>query len=425
LADTKIPSPIEGSKPDPTDLLYDDNFDYSVQRGHVSIAGKQGHLELTMPIEGGHATLSGRFGAHGVFKVLSVPVSGTIKPIRGHLDAVMAPMLHEDWTIDPNAKLSVHLQTCNFQVKHVGTVSVCNLLTKEFEKHKDKYIKQLNAFLADTNVMRHRVSDFWRQAFISRRLSQEQPLWLVIKPTAVFVAPLRAEGNYLNVAFGMKARTELYFQESSPENTSTDLPSLGIVANPSPTLDLTVPVGIDYGSAGQALSKELSKHSIDVGGSRVRVDDLQLRSAGNRLLVQVRLTASEGWFRRTTVSASFFARPNLDRNAGVLSLTDIDFDLTTRNYLLRAAKWFLDPILLQQLQKAARLDLRDFEERSLEKARSEIRKAKANLPNKVDAAVDLDHITLSDVRVTPSQLYVVAEAHGAVSVVLDEIPVHE
>jgi hypothetical protein len=161
-------------------------------------------------------------------------------------------------------------------------------------------------------------------------------VWLVMRPTAAGVIPLRGEDRRLRAGAHVVARPHIVLG-SKPSATATPLPSL----TPAPdghAFNLAVPIDVPYTEIEHQIDSlfQLSGEGLRfpaAGRFYVKPTAIQLYGYGTKAIVRLAFEGS------ATGVLYLVGTPSYDPIRNLLTIPDLDYSLETKNLLLKLTSW--------------------------------------------------------------------------------------
>jgi len=126
---------------------------------------------------------------------------------------------------------------------------------------------------------------------------------------------------------------------------------------------------LDYDSLSNLLNAQIRNRRIELDkfGKYVIVDQCQIYGAGNeRLIVKINFSGSDqGIFYLT-------GRPEYDQEKKLLHVKELDFDIRTKDFMLKTANWLFSRKIINDLQPYSKFDVSSYETSILSRINSEL-----------------------------------------------------
>ncbi len=178
--------------------------------------------------------------------------------------------------------------------------------------------------------------------------------WLRINPVSLRINTLYAHNDSLHINLGLAARPSIALEKPDREEPRP-VPNLGAFSNQE-GFNVFLDARLDYDSLGKLVNARLQNTQFTFSKGpltkQVVIRDCRLSGQDNeRLIIRVEFGGSyEG-------VAYFTGRPAYDDSTRVIELRDLDFDVRTRDVLLKSARWLFSRKITAELKKYARIEL--------------------------------------------------------------------
>ena len=229
------------------------------------------------------------------------------------------------------------------------TTQVMNGLKEELDATKAALDKNYG-----TVDLRPRFQQLWEQ--LSKAYHVYNTGWLQINPQKIRINNLFARNDSLYVYLGLSAKPVITFEK--PKELNTVVP---IIKDFSQRQDFSIFLDavLNYDSLSNLLNQHLANKEFDLNKGGVKkkfiVRDCKLYGEGNeKLIIKVNFSGTnEGTFYLT-------GKPVYDKETRILQIKDMDFDIKSKNALLKTAEWLFSKKILTEISKYTKYDLTSF-----------------------------------------------------------------
>ena len=177
--------------------------------------------------------------------------------------------------------------------------------------------------------------------------------WLQINPTKIRINNLFARNDSLNVYLGLAAKPTVSFEK--PQEHFTITPGITDF-NYNPGFNIFLDAVLNYDSLSNILTEQLADKRFDLTSNKhIIVKDCSVYGMDNEnLVIKVNFEGSE--------KGSFYllGEPTYDASSKVIELKDLDFDIKSKNMLIKTAKWLFNRQIINDLTKYTRFDLSSY-----------------------------------------------------------------
>lgn len=307
-----------------------------------------------------------------------------------------------DWITEPNIKVA----GINIPIKSMAS----RLLNKNF----DKITEAIDEQVANNVELKKNAELAWDIARQPVMLAKEYDTWLVIVPTGIVMTPLLAKNNILRSVIGIQGYTQTITSATKPAVPAVyKLPDLKIVDKVVEEFKVGLISLVSYEDAARLATTKLAGENFAFLGGKynVQVNNVEMYGQNDRLVIKAGLTGS--------IEGSIYLKgvPYYDPDTRRLSLKGLDYDLDTKNSIIRTAGWLLQGQFSRMMERKMVFPVGD----QINEAKKTIQSALNNykVTDGVILKGTLSDITPDKVYLTPKHLYSVVFAHGKVNLRVD------
>lgn len=180
--------------------------------------------------------------------------------------------------------------------------------------------------------------------------------WLQINPQKIRINNLYAKEDSLFVYLGLSARPVISFEK--PEEKNLLVPTMGNFSRMQ-GFSVFLDAMLNYDSLSNILNRHIANKEFDFNKGPVKkkfiIKDCRLYGSGNeKLIIKVNFSGTDDGTMYLT------AKPSYDKDSHVLELKDIDFDIKSKDALLKTAEWLFNRRIITEISKGTRFDLNAY-----------------------------------------------------------------
>jgi len=229
------------------------------------------------------------------------------------------------------------------------TNQVMKGLTLELDAARDDMLKSYG--IVD---LKSRVQQVWDQ--LNRAYNIYGLGWLQVNPQHLHINNLYAQNDSLYVYLGLSARPVIGFEKPSEQNSS--VPNIGPFSRYS-GFNIFMDAILQYDSLSNLLNQKIAGKQFDFRKGTVKktfiIKECKLYGSGNeKLIIKVEFTGTDDGV------VYFTGKPVYNNETHVIEVKDIDFDIRSKNALLKAADWLFSKRISSEVGRYARFDLTSF-----------------------------------------------------------------
>ena len=254
-------------------------------------------------------------------------------------------------SVSPEFKLNALTELTKFETTDPCEITVfqydaTDKLRKEVTAELKNLEKEIDAQIGEVDI-RTDIEEVWEM------ISTPQPIasygFLSIQPKEIALSTINFDQKKAQLQLNMTFVPQVTLQ--APESKSAPLPKLSEFKKGN-GFEINLDILATYDSLTSILSKELAGKSILIKKNLVVFDSVGIESAaGNKLNFRVAFSGK----RKGTLF--MVGTPVFDSVSQIISFPDMQFDLETKNALLKTAKWLFNPKITDLMRQKATFDL--------------------------------------------------------------------
>lgn len=180
--------------------------------------------------------------------------------------------------------------------------------------------------------------------------------WLKINPQKIRLLNMFARNDSLNIFLGMTAKPVISFERTA--DLMTIAPNMDNSIS-KPGFNIFLDAVLHYDSLSSILNSQLRGQEFDLSKGKqkrmIRVEDCRIYGMGNeKLIIKMSFSGSSSGI------AYFTGKPFYDEQKKIIEVRDIDFDVKTKNLLVKSADWLFNKRITNEIAKVSRFDLSQY-----------------------------------------------------------------
>lgn len=331
------------------------SYNYYFERDALKLSGK--NTEVTTEVNGRYkiqmaycAKCTGMFSSTPVCLSPIIPFScGINEPMRKiRLSFISDFSISPDYSLKTNTRLG-DLEAIDACRVTLFQFDVTNELLKQIRKSLGKLADDIDKQTKKISF-RNEATQAW--SFMQHPIPVSTYGYLHLNPERILLSRPTVTGTRLNTTLQLVARP--VFSSRPAETGMASLPPLVVSDSKlNDTLSLYSDIALDYDSLSVQLTQQLQHKELNLKGKKIQLDDVRINGAANGFLVfKITFSGDKSGVLYLT------GQPVLDAANEAVWLTSVDFDLETKNLLLKSAKWLFNDRILQTIADASRQDLK-------------------------------------------------------------------
>ena len=202
--------------------------------------------------------------------------------------------------------------------------------------------------------LKTQIQHFWNKLGSSFDLSGLG--WLQINPQRIRLNNYFFKNDSLNLLLGMTAKPVIQFDK--PAELKTLVPELES-STPTPGFNIFLDAVLNYDSLSKIMNTQLKGQQFDFEKGPIKktviINDCLIYGSDNeKLIIKIFYSGSNSGV------AYFTGKPFYNEMEKIIEVRDIDFDVKTRNFLLRNADWMFNRRIINEIASRSKFDLSKY-----------------------------------------------------------------
>jgi len=176
-------------------------------------------------------------------------------------------------------------------------------------------------------------------------LSSDPLSWLKVETSEIHMSPLMGRAGLIQSSVGMKAYLH-YVLGEKPQAVPKPLPALEISNDGAGYFNLSVLSEISYAYAKELAKKyfEGQEFSFSNGKKKIKIEEVDLYGSQGKMVIGLAISGS--------LKGKIFLSgvPYYDAASKSIRVKETDFDVDTRNKLVKSANWLAHNVFLKKIE---------------------------------------------------------------------------
>lgn len=319
-------------------LIYEDNsLDDNGGDNLMVKAWKEGDIALTMKDNVIIYRVPLKLWIKAGFKTKQLGI--TLSDYR-EVSGALALMFRTSVTLNPDWTLSTKTETTGYEWITEPVVKVAGINVPV--KFVADIILQKNLKIISSSIdesvkeyldLKPYALQAWKALNQPISLNDEYKVWLSIETSEFFSSPITANNGTIRVQSGVKSVIETTVGPKPKTKAPGPLPGLQVSNAVQDGTVVNASLDIPFEEINAQASKYLLGQVFSQGSRKVKVEGINIYGSKGKLVAETKLSGS---FKG---SIYFSGIPAFNAKDSTLFLKDFDFDISTRNVLVRSAAW--------------------------------------------------------------------------------------
>jgi len=302
-------------------------------------------------------------------------------------------------------------------VLKIGPVNIplSSFLDEIIDRQQEEIAAQINKEIQPNLDIKKYIQEAWLQMQTPFKISDEFNAWLKISPADVLITPIAGEGKHARMSLGIRGFTETFIGKKPATTLVKEIPMLTIVDSIPDNFIIGLSSEISHQNINSLLKDHLlnKKFQFNDGKQEVVVKDLDVYGHNQNLVLEARL---EGDIKGKIYLTGQPYYDDLDQS---LKFKNLDFDLDTKNKLVKTASWLAHGKFVETMRQNLKFPLGD----QIDQASKTIEKTLNGfqLTKGVYLKGVLQELAPSEVFITPDAVIATVFAKGKSSIRIEEL----
>jgi hypothetical protein len=319
--------------------------------------------------------------------------------------------------IDRNWQVSTQTSANGFDwvskpVLKIGFLELplASIADRIIDKQQDRLAQQIDQQVAQKLDIKKQVVQGWQLLQQPILLSRPYDIWLRIIPSELLMTPIRGQGKQARALLGVKAYTETSIGQKPEIAVNPVIPPLTIVDEIPDEVSIGLVGEVSHAYATKVLQDNfLNKHfTLNEGKYHITLTSIELYGSGENLVIKAGIAGSvEG-------IVYLKGKPYFDTTSQSVVLQNLDYDLDTKNKLIKTASWLAKGKFVQKMQEAFKIPL--YKQMNQAKEIIETNLTNKQIAKGITLNAQLTEFIPGKVFITPASIVATVQAKGKVQV---------
>lgn len=308
-----------------------------------------------------------------------------------------------DWTVEPYTEFIGSewvrpLRVSGINVKYIADLAL--------NKNRAMLTTTIDQQIKSVFQLRQSMSDAWNVMQQPVKVSEDYRMWVKLTPQSIAMTPFRSEGDMLMSNIGVNTLVDVAAGQTQPYfRGNTQLPPFQIGYGQNSEFNINMATDIPMQEA-QTLANSFARGMVfePAKGKKIQITNLELFGQNDKIVINAYFSGSYNG------SLYFIGRPVFNATTNAIEMQDIDYDLNTKNFLLRGANWLFNRQILDKVRESCIFPLNE----NIASFKNEMNTMLANYqlnPN-VSVQGQVDNIQVQNVVVQSSGIKVMVGTKG-------------
>jgi hypothetical protein len=300
-----------------------------------------------------------------------------------------------DWSVSSKTVSTGFEWITNPEVSLVGfKIPVKYVADKIVAGMQGKVCSEIDNQIKTQFDIKAQMATAWKQVQQPMLINKDYNIWLKLIPSEITATPFTSRNRIISTAVGVKSQTEVLVSSKAPVVTPVaKLPNFRLIQKSDGQFNFNIWTDIPYAEAEQMAIKEVKGKMFNSGSKAVTVNGLQIYGSNGKVVVGANLSGS---FNGTIY---FVGVPVYNKEKQAVEVTDLDFEMQTRNILFKSAAWLFKSTIKEKIKENMVFPISSYLNTAKNTANASLKNNHSiqNIAiNGVVDQIDIDNIYLAD-----------------------------
>jgi hypothetical protein len=284
-------------------------------------------------------------------------------------------------------------------------VNLAPFLEKELIKQQADVAKKIDKQVAESVIFKNFASEAWSFIQVPQLVEEDPKTFVTFLPKEVnFITPT-GDTSKIKFGLGIKGIAKTFIGRK-PEIVKTDLLPLKTQNVLDNNFAINLAVELPFTEASQIAMQQLRNQPIEFsnGKKKILIEDIEIYGSGEKIIVKSLLS---GDFNGMVYLKGI---PQFENKTNMISVRDLDFDIDSKNKLIKTADWMAHGILVKKIEKQFKFSI----QKQIEDAKSMLNKNMAG--TKINQNITLNGavstLTLNKIQIIRDNFLIFLGAKG-------------
>lgn len=262
---------------------------------------------------------------------------------------------------------------------------------------------------------------YWKELQQPIRISGSFPAVLYILPEGLSLGPIQPGPAAVTLQAGIQAKVVMTTDTLLSRPPMRPMPALQKAALTDPDVNLMLTASLSYQQLSRLAQQNIGGQTFafDGGKHKIKLEEIAISGLGTTMLAKVKLkgSAKAGLFGKKKIDGTYYftGTPYYDKEKQEIRIKDFDFDVKSRDLLLKSAEWLFKSNFKKQVEAQLRYPLATELSQLKKTAESAL-----NKPFSPELALNgkITKLEPTELRLEAKQLVIYVQTTGSLSVSL-------
>lgn len=280
-------------------------------------------------------------------------------------------------------------------IKAIGvTIPVTFIADLALKQFSDKISSSIDKAISQNLNFRKTMEQTWSQLYNPIELSKDYNARLRLQPISIFSTPISGAGKKISFDLAVESIIETNIgKEFAKSSTKNKLPNYVESERVNPDFKINTDIVVDYGKLTDIAKTMIVGKTFTKGRRKVTITDVSVYGESELLIVKIGVSGSVNGIVYCQGKAVY------DKSLQQLKIVDFDFELKTKNALLKTANWLMHNSFLKMIDPMLTIPLKEQIQSALSQGNTKLKNYSISKGIVVNGL--LKDIDLKSIHITP------------------------
>ena len=307
-------------------------------------------------------------------------------------------IINHEWITPPKIQTSL----VDVPIKYIADIVISRSKTK-LSQIIDNQIKQ-------SLDLKKYVADAWMKIQEPVLVMPDYKVWSKITPTAISMIPFYTFNNEWRSVFSISCLSDINLGDKPIFRKNSTLSNINISNQTKDDFSLNLIVDVPYTEADSIAKKTMLGQTFGSDGKTVKLEDISLFGQGEFIVINTKMSGSFNG------SIYLKGKPFYNQVTRNIEMKDLDFEMSTKNFLFKTANWLFHKGLVEKLKNSLKIPIGE----KIDTVKLEMQQKLTNytLSQGVTLQGKIDSISISDIQIAKTSIRPILVSTGKLNLIV-------
>lgn len=269
------------------------------------------------------------------------------------IDVSMSYKLQKDWTLLPVTTINSYQWTQKPTIQAFGMqIPITTVADVAMKSLKDKMNSSIDEAIKQNVTIKPQLESTWQALQKPLNINEAYDMWLQLSPKAIYSTPLVGVSDKISFHVGIETLIQTQVGQVPMASVPTKLPPYQEKAVIAPLFRLNSLISVAYPKISKIATDYLANKEFVEGKKVIKVTQVEVYGHQDKLVVALDMIGS--------IRGKVYAvgKPVYDSQSQSLLIKEFDFDVNTKNALVKSANWIMHGKFLKMVEPMLTISLK-------------------------------------------------------------------